>query len=293
MSKIVKPTIVDYVALLALSAVWGTSFIAVEFSLNSYSPLFVAFTRIFLAALFLLPIFFIKRLTLPKDIKSWIILAIAGITNNAAPFFFLSWGQQYVSSSTAAIMLAAGPFFTLLLSHILTQDEKFSTIKLISVILGFAGVFVLLGDDLLNARNDSLLGELSILLAILGYISSGLLLKKVSHVSATVCSIFMFTSASLVLSPFVLVSIVDEGFSFNNSFLVLIYLAIIPTALASLLRVRLVHKVGVIFMSQVAYLIPIFTIFWAWLFFDDTPKIAALFTLILVFLGLLIKKFEK
>ena len=292
MKTVVHPKAIDYSGLLLLSAIWGSSFVAVEIALESYSALLIAFIRILLAALFFLPIIVFKKIPFPKDMKTILILIIAGVLNNAIPFYLISWGQQFINGSTAAIMLACGPFITLILSHYITHDEKFTFFKLIGVILGFCGVFILLGDDFLNQRHDSIYGELAVLLSTIGYLSSGLLLRKVSHIPTLICSTSMFITATLFLFPFVLFYEKLDSLVFNYSLTSILFLAIVPTALASLIRINLVQKVGVQFMSQVSYLIPMFAIFWTFIFFDEIPKQSAIFALILILFGLFIRKIK-
>jgi len=292
MKTIQPPAFIDYFGLMLLSAIWGSAFVAVEIALNDFPPLFVAFGRIFLAALFLTSLVYMKNLHFPKDLKTWGLLIIIGILNNSMPFFLIAWGQQYINASTASIMLAVGPFVALLLSHYITHDEKFTLLKLIGVIIGFLGVFVLLGDDFLNQRHDSLYGQIAMLIAVMGYISSGLLLRKISYVPTLVCSSSMFITASITLLPFVYFIDFTALNILNFSFLPIIYLAIFPTAIASLIRIKLVQKVGVQFMSQVAYLIPIFAIFWSWVFFSELPKQTAVIALVLVLVGLFIRKLK-
>ncbi len=293
MKTIQQPTLIDYIALLTLSAVWGSSFIAIEFALTTYEPLIIAFGRISIAALFLYTFMSFKKLGFPRDIKTIIILLFVGVLNNSIPFFLISWGQQYINASTASIMLAVGPFITLILSHFITHDEKFTLLKLIGVVLGFLGVFVLLGDDFINQRHDSLYGQIAILIATLGYISSGLLIRKISHVPTLVCTTSMFIVATVSLIPFILLLPLENIQIVSIDFLPIIFLGIFPTALAALIRVQMVKKVGVQFMSQVAYLIPISAIIWSWIFFDELPKQAAWIALVLVLLGLFIKKLER
>lgn len=293
MKTIQRPTFIDYIGLLLLSAIWGSAFIAVEIALENHSPFFIAFGRIFLATVFLFIVMNIKKLTFPKDLKTWSILILVGILNNSIPFYLISWGQQYISPSTASIMLAVGPFIALVLSHYITHDEKFTFLKLLGVALGFLGVFILLGDDFLNQRHDSFYGELAMLIATIGYISSGLLLRKISYVPTVVCSTSMFLTATLSMLPFISMLPLQSIDSLNSAFLPIVYLAIFPTAAASLIRIRLVQKVGVQFMSQVAYLIPIFAIIWTWVFFGELPKQTAWIALSLVLLGLFIRKLKK
>lgn len=293
MNNIKTPQLIHYFGLLLLAAIWGSAFIAVEMALTTYDPFIIAFFRITLATLFLLAVMKVKQLHFPHDSKSWTILICVGILNNALPFFLISWGQQYISASTAAIMLAIGPFIALILSHYITHDEKFTLLKLIGVILGFLGVFILLGHDFLNQRHDSLKGELAMLGATLGYIGSGLLLRRVSYLPTVVCSSSMFLTATLAMLPFSFLYDINSHTILNFSLVSVVYLAIFPTALASLIRVRLVQNVGVQFMSQVSYLIPIFAIFWSWVFFKKLPSASAWLALVLILSGLFIRKLEK
>ncbi|MEA1915458.1 MAG: DMT family transporter, partial [Campylobacterota bacterium] len=286
------PTYKDYLLLILLSAIWGSAFVAIEFSVSTMPPFIIAFGRIFLASLFLLFFVFIKKLSFPKDMKTWRMLIIIGVLNTAAPFYLISWGQQYISAGTASVMLAVGPFVALLISHFLTNDEKFTIFKLIGVILGFIGVFILLGDDFLHGNQNSLYGKIAMLFAVSGYIVSGFLIRKVSHVPTLVCSSSMFITASILMFPFLFFTPLHNVEILSYPFLAIIYLAIVPTAAASLIRINLVQQVGVQFMSQVAYLIPMFAIFWAWVFFDDTPKQIIIITLILILSGLFIRNIK-
>ncbi len=293
MKTIQNPTLIDYTGLMILSAIWGSAFIATEMAVKELPPLFIAFGRIFLASIFLYFIVHIKSLSFPKDKKTWILLIFIGILNNSLPFYLITWGQQYINSSTASIMLAVGPFIALILSHYITHDENFTLLKLLGVIIGFLGVFVLLGDEFINQRHDAFYGQIAMLFATLGYISAGLLLRKISHLPTLVCSASMFITASISMIPFVLYLPFQTIEITISSLLPILYLAIFPTAIASLIRIRLVQKAGVQFMSQVAYLIPIFAIIWSWVFFDTLPKQSAWIALFLVLLGLFIRKLKR
>ena len=292
MNTILSPKLIDYFWLMLLSAIWGSAFVSIELALNNFPPFIIAFGRIAIASLFLLLFIYFRKLSFPKDLKTWSILILIGFLNNAMPFYLISWGQQYISANTASVMLAVGPFVALILSHFITNDEKITIHKLIGVVLGFIGVFILLGDDFLSGQKDSLYGKIAMLIAVCGYILSGFLIRKISHVHTIICSSSMFLSATIMMSPFIFLIDFGNFTIFNNSSFVIIYLALVPTAIASLVRINLVQKVGVQFMSQVAYLIPIFAIFWSWVFFDTIPKPVVIIALIFIFSGLFIRKLK-
>ena len=293
MITISSPKLIDYFWLMLLSAIWGSAFVSIGFALNDFHPFIIAFGRIAIASLFLLFFMYLKKLSFPNDIKTWSILVLIGFLNNAMPFFLISWGQQYISANTAAVMLAVGPFVALILSHFITNDEKITIYKLIGVILGFIGVFILLGDDFLNGQDDSLYGKIAMLIAVTGYIISGFLIRRISHINIIVCSSSMFLTATIMMFPFLFIINFGTVNILSSTFLIIIYLAIIPTAAASLLRINLVQKTGVQFMSQVAYLIPMFAIFWSWIFFDIIPEYIVIIALVFILTGLFIRKFKE
>jgi drug/metabolite transporter (DMT)-like permease len=292
--QVQKPVFIDYLYLVILSAIWGSAFVAIEYALNGFSPFLIGFGRIFISALFLYIIVKYQGLLFTKDKNTWILLFIIGALNNAIPFVLIPWGQQFISASTASVMLAMGPFLALVLSHYITNDEKFTFLKLLSVFLGFAGVFILFGQDFFTGDENSIYGKIALLLAVCGYISSGFLIRKITNLPTVVTSASMFMTASILMIPYLFIF---DFSSYNNDifstyFVAIIYLAIVPTAIASLFRIVLVRKVGVQFMSQVAYLIPIFAIIWSWIFFDEKPAIILLIAMAFVFTGLFIRNLK-
>ena len=293
MQSISKPTGFDYIQLLILSAIWGSSFIAIDIAIKELSPFVLAYGRIAFASIFLFFFIYYKKLSFPRDKKTWLTLVIAGIINNAIPFFLISWGQQFINGSTASIMLSSGPFVALVASHFTTHDEKFSFFKFLSVLLGFSGVFILVGGDAVSQNIDAVYGEIAVFCATIGYIGSGLLIRKIAHLNTIICSASMLISATIAMTPFLFFQNFSSSHVSFVSMTTLLYIAIIPTAIASLARVKLVQRVGIQFMSQVSYLIPLFTIFWMWLFFSQTPKGNDIIALVLILIGLFIRRIRE
>jgi drug/metabolite transporter (DMT)-like permease len=292
MKTIQNATLLDYFWLMLLSAIWGSAFVGIGYALSAFPPMIVAFYRILIAAVAIGLFVWVKRLPLPRDRRSWTLLGVLGLVNNALPFYLISWGQQYVSASTAAVILAIGPFVALLMAHWLTHDEKITPFKLVGVALGFAGVFILFGEDFFTGELNSLYGKLAILIATIGYVSSGLMIRRLSHIDTLVCAGAMFATAVLWMLPFVWMVPFGQSGILSAPFLTILYLALIPTALASVIRIQLVQRTGVQFMSQVSYLIPLFAIFWAWVFLGEVPELIVWAALALILSGLFIRKLK-
>ena len=287
------PILKDYINLFALSAIWGTAFIGIEIAIEHLNIFHVTFGRVFIAFLFLLPIVIYKKLPFPNTKKAWLFIIIAALLNNSIPFSLINWGQQYISSGMSALMIGFGPFITLVLTHYMTKDEKFSSSKLLSLFVAFIGLFLLVGDSIVISDLTSLKGQLAVLLASFCYVMSSVIIRKIFGVSFIMISFLMFGIASISMLPIAINVSSDISGIFDNSIISIIYLGIFPTAIASLYRVQMVQKVGVQFMSQVAYLIPIFALIFAWIVLDEIPKLITLLSLILILLGLYLRNTNK
>ena len=159
MEALRQPENRDIAKLFTLGAVWASAFMCVEVALRNFSPLAISTWRIAIATLVLLPIVWWKRDLWPRQPRNWLLIFLSGILYNAITFSLISCGQQFIPSSMAALLMSCGPFVALVLTHFLTHDEKFSLIKLLSVVLGFSGVILLLGSEALQGRASSLGGS--------------------------------------------------------------------------------------------------------------------------------------
>jgi drug/metabolite transporter (DMT)-like permease len=290
MSELHTPQFKDYFNLFALSAIWGTAFIGIEFAIEHLHILHVTFGRVLIAMLILLPFVLFRKWNLPKSIQIWFWIFLSALFNTAVPFSLINYGQQYISSGMSALMLGFGPFITLLLAHFLTHDEKFTANKLLGVILGFIGLVILLSSSIFSFDMSHLEGQLAVLLASFSYVTSSILLRKIKNIPFYQLSFIMFLISTFILLPFAVKIPLEISNSNINSIIAVLYLGIFPTAIASLYRIQMVQSVGVQFMSQVAYLIPMFTLLWAWFVFNELPSFNTLIAFFFILLGLYIGK---
>jgi drug/metabolite transporter (DMT)-like permease len=290
MEQLRTPQLKDYIHLFILSAIWGTAFIGIEIAIANINIFQVTFGRVFVATLFLIPFLIVLKLKFPQEKRVWIIMFFASILNTTVPFSLINYGQQYISSGMSALMIGFGPFIALILGHFLTSDEKFKTYKLISVLFGFIGLVILVGENLLVFDFDKFQGQFAVFCAAICYVSASILIRKISGISSIMLSFMLFGFSTVTLLPFIYTIPLTITSYFDKSLLALIYLGIFPTALAAIYRIRMVQTIGVQFMVQVSYLIPIFALFWAWLILGEIPKISSLLALIFILTGLYIGK---
>jgi drug/metabolite transporter (DMT)-like permease len=272
--------------LLAVSAIWGSAFICISIALDDFSPVAIAGWRVTIAAVIVLLICRWQGLSIPTDRQSLLLLATVGLLNSAVPFSLIGWGQlQGVNSATTALLISASPFATLLFSHLLTKDDRFTWYKLAGLIVGFSGVVVLLSGEI--ASGGSVMGMLAIMSASFCYAFSTLMIRKLGSIPSLVIVAGALVASSIVLFPIVLIFYPPSTQSVSTeTLLALLYLAILPTALAYILRTQITQTNGALFMSNVGYLIPFFAVIWGWLFLNEVPGINMVMALVLICAGI-------
>ena len=123
------------------------------------------------------------------------------------PFFLISWAEQYIPSSTAGMLMAIGPIITLLMSHFLTKNEKFTFIKFISIFVGFIGVIFIFNissfDSLLDYNFLDIFAKILVILAAFGYMFSNIVAyEKLNHIDSFTITTFATTFGAIFAIPF-------------------------------------------------------------------------------------------
>ena len=279
-----KPKIIDYSLLCFLALIWSSAFFNIKIATESFGPVTIAFLRVFLASLPLIILCNIKKIKIEVFSKDWHWFALIGFVNLVIPFFFISYGIKAVQSNLAAILMSSTPLTSTILGHYFTKNEKFNLIKTIGVLIGFSGIVYLFSDNILINENN-FYSALLILLGATGYVVGGVLTLKIrnkrnENVTTSIC-----ISASLILLPLSMIFEQPWNSTPNTlSIISVVYLGLVSTGLAWLLRFSILKKNGLIFQSQVSFLIPIFGIILGYIFLKEliTPKIIVSVVLVLV-----------
>jgi len=280
----------DYFALCLLALIWASAFFNIKIATYSYEPLTIAFLRIFFGAIPVILLCVIKKIKIEAFSKDWYWFATIGIINLVIPFFLIAYGVQKVQSNLAAILMASTPLSATILAHFFTKNEKMNLIKSIGVLIGFSGIVFLFSDDLLINKNN-FTSALLILSGSTFYVIGGLLTLKISSKKNENVTASILIWGSLVLLPICL--LVDQPWNLTprlDSTISLIYLGIFSTGIAWLLRFYILKHNGLVFQSQVAYLIPIFGVILGYLILKEVITIKVIFSLIAVIIGIYIVK---
>ena len=192
---------VEWAMLLALSLIWGGSFLFNAVALRGFSPLTVVALRVSTGAVCLWLIILIIGFAIPRDARIWLRFLVMGILNNAIPFTLIVWGQQHITSGLASILNATTPLFAVLVANLLLPDEKLTMNRLAGVIVGLLGVVVIMGTGEIRMMGQHLWAELAVLLASISYALASVWGRRFADIPPMVTAAGQVTASSLVMVP--------------------------------------------------------------------------------------------
>jgi len=242
-----------------LGAIWSSSFMWIKIAVQEIGPMMLVAFRALFGLLFCIAVISIQRVQLPRNFRSWFPLLVLGLTNVAIPFFLISWGEQSIDSAVASILDATVPLFTILTAHYLLRDDKITLPKLLGLLIGFAGVVVLMSKDLANASTSSLLGQAAVILASAFYAGSSVYVRKTTEDTPGIvrsagplvsAAAFMWVATILFERPV-------EMPQLGITWIALLWLGIFGSGLAFVMAYYLIHEIGPTRTTMVTYLFPL------------------------------------
>ncbi len=281
-----QPKLLDYILLVLLALIWASAFFNIKIATYSFGPVTIAFLRVFFGAIPVLLLCYYKDIKIEAFSKDWYWFALIGFINLVAPFFLIAYGIKSVQSNLAAILMSTTPLSSTVLGHFYTKNEKFNFIKTFGILIGFSGILYLFSDNLLIDENN-FVSALLILLGSTCYVIGGVLTLKISKKKNENVTGSILIWATIILIP--LVSFIEQPWNVSprlDSTISVIYLGLVSTGLAWLLRFRVLVNNGLIFQSQVSYLIPIFGTILSYIFLKELITTKVLISLIAVCVGI-------
>ncbi len=281
-----QPTLFDYLLLIFLALIWASAFFNIKIATYSFGPVTIAFLRVFFGAIPVLLLCYYKKIKVEAFSKDWHWFAMIGFINLVAPFYLIAYGVQSVQSNLAAILMSTTPLSSTVLGHFYTKNEKFNFVKTIGILIGFSGILYLFSDNILINENN-ILSALLILLGSTCYVIGGVLTLRISEKKNENVTGSILIWAVIILIP--IVSFAEQPWNVNprlDSTISVMYLGLVSTGIAWLLRFKILVKNGLIFQSQVSYLIPIFGTILSYIFLKELITFKVLISLIAVSVGI-------
>ena len=276
----------DRIALLMLGVLWSGGFLFIRIAVPEFGPVALVDLRVLIAGV-TLALYAALRGGVPPFWRRWREYLVLGALNVAIPFTLIAWAELTVSASLAAIMMATIPLFTAPVAAVFL-DERLSSWQVAGLLIGFAGVAVLVGWGPLPVTPVFAVSAAAILAASLFYALGGIYTARrftgASPVESTIGQQF---GAFLLLLPFMLVA-PPTAWPSPAATASLVILAIFSSVFAYLLFFRLISSVGATQTATVSYLIPLFGTVWGVAVLGEHVGATTLVGMVVILCGVLL-----
>ena len=289
-----NPGLLNWLLVLALGVIWGGAFMSVRLSLDGFGPWSVAAWRTGIGGITLAVIGAALGQGIHKipSRRAWAFAAIIGAGAVALPFGMLSWGQQFIPSAFAGVAMGAVPLLVLPLVYLFSKDEGIGPRRIIGMVLGFVGLFILVGPGAAASTGhaNEWLGRLACLAAAGCYASGSVITRRAPKMPP-----ISFATASLLVAAMILIPIAALTEGWPDAFpakptAALFYAALLPTALAAVIRVRVITTAGSLFMSLTSYQVPIWSVVFGVSFMGEALPPQLFFALAIILTGIAISQ---
>jgi drug/metabolite transporter (DMT)-like permease len=275
--------------LVLLSFIWGNSFLFTKVVVDEVPPLTLVEGRFLLSTAVLLLLMRALGLSLSLSRGLWAAVAFMGLVNNVIPFVLITWGQQHIDSSLAAILNSTMPLFTVIIAPLWIK-ERLTVDRAAGVLIGFAGAFVLIGLDVGAMAESSTLGQLAVVAASAGYATGTVFARRhLQEGAPVVLAAGQMMVAGAVLLP--LAVAVDRPFDLHISAkaaLAWVALGVVSSGLAYVIFFWLIQRLEALQVSLIAYLIPLVAVVMGWLVLDERLGANSFGGLALIVLGIFV-----
>ena len=230
----------------------------IKISLREIGPISLVAYRVLFGLIFGLLVISVRRVKLPRDFRTWIPPLVLGITNFAAPFFLISWGERSVDSSVAAILDSTVPLFTIFIAHFMLSDDRMTKSRILGLLLGFGGVVVLLSKNI-GVSHSALLGQAAVVLAAICYACSGVYARRTTQ---NLPGILRSTGPLLSASAIMWMAVFTTEHpvqvpALRLTWIALLFMGVIGSGVAFTLSYYLIHEIGPTRTSMVSYIFPL------------------------------------
>ncbi|MEE9466482.1 MAG: DMT family transporter [Candidatus Neomarinimicrobiota bacterium] len=283
-TKVPNPFI-QWLVFWCLAGAWGCSFLFIKIGVTYIGPLTLVSGRFLIGLVGTLLLVSNRRAVLPGSLRRWGQLLFLGTFNLALPIFLISWGEQSIDSSMAAVLNATVPIWAVSIAHFALPDERLTAAKVAGIAIGFIGVVVLVG--LPAAAQSSFWGQLAVVVAAVSYAFGSIYVRRylrgVPHNQIIVVTLI---SALLITGT---ATLIVEGLPtagvHPNALMAMLWLGLVATALSYKLYYRLLDWWGAGRSTTVTYVFPVVGVILGIIFLDEGLTIRFILGGMLILLG--------
>ena len=250
----------DWLTLIGLAVIWGSAFFCIHVAVHAVPPLTYVWLRVTIAAAALWAYLVWRKQPagLPRSV--WRSMFLLALLNNVIPFILFGWGQTHIASGLASILNATTPIWGVIVAHVFTSDERMTPRKIGGVLLGFGGVALMIGPDLLGSIGNDVLAQLACVTAALLYALAGVWARRFKRQGISPMSVTtgQLTAAAIVMLPVALIfdQPWEQAFPPLGAIGAILVLAVVCSAYAYVLYFRLIDSAGATNALLVTLLVP-------------------------------------
>ena len=246
---------VELLLLLLLATLWGGSYTFIKLGVATIPPVTLIAGRTAIAGLILLLIMHWRGLRLPADAATWRRFMFQACLNSVVPWTLIAWAERSVDAGLATILNSTSPIFTFFLTLAVAHQEAASQRKLFGVVVGLAGICLIVGVQAFESLGQALVAQLAIVAATVCYAGAAVFSRGFKGLDPIVPAAGSLLCGALVLVPLSIVFERPWAVSPSaSSLLALLGLALFSTALAFVIYFRLIQTLGSVGTTAQAYL---------------------------------------
>lgn len=279
----------DWAALVLLSMIWGGSFFFGKVAIAEIPPLTMVLGRVGIGAAALFVIARLSGVSVPLNGRLVAEFALMAVIANIIPFGLIAWSQQHIPSGLSSILNAATPLFTVLVVQVFSREEKLTAGKLFGVLLGFAGVAVMMGPSLLGQLGGHHLpAQLAAIGATISYGFAAVYGRRFRHLPPLGVALLQLAASAILLAPAAL--LLERPWELPVPSLhvigALMGLGVLSTGIAYILYFRILARNGATNISLVTFLVPVSAILLGALILGEEMELRELVGFAIIALGL-------
>lgn len=246
--------------IILLALLWAPAFLFMKVAVQEIPPFTLVAGRVLLAAVALTVVMWQQKRRFPRFGAIWGRFAVLGLFLNVLPYILISWGEQYVDSGLASLLIGTDPLFTMVIAHFFIANDRLTPTKILGVVVGFGGLGLLVAPQVIDGISATFGGITAVVLAAISYGMGGVYAKmyqpKTNPLVTTSAQLWL---ATLFLLPVSLLW--ERPFTLPmpsiTAITAVVALAIICTALTHVIYLWLLRSTKVTQLAMIAYLVPV------------------------------------
>ncbi len=258
------PGLTDFAKIALLGAIWGSAFLAIKLSVHETGPLWLVMIRVVIAFLPIALFALWRRDPLPPTRHDWLVIIVMSLLNTVGPFFLISWAEIHIPAGVTSLIMGVGPLATMVAAHFTTPDDRFTGAKMGGMLLGVAGLALVVAPDFAQGLGFDALAYAAVWAGMLCYVAAGTLIRFVRRTSVPMMTAVNMGVAVVALVPLLLLDGEPVPGMSLTAALAALYLGLVCTGLAYLLRANITVTVGQTYMSMASYFMPVSGVLLAW-----------------------------